>query len=118
VHAATSSAHLHHITTHSCEITGDIAHAESYVLVVLLAPNEKSVQVMTGRYLDRLERRGGVWRIAVRRSTVEASFAADASILQNQFFVSQSYLRGTRDRDDLSYTRPLTLDAPAPSRWG
>jgi hypothetical protein len=117
VHAATSSAHLHHITTHNCEIDGDTAHAESYVLVVLLAPNERSVQVMTGRYIDRLERRGGAWRIAVRRSTVEASFAADASILQNSFFVQQRYLRGTRDREDLSYTRPLTIDAPAPKRW-
>ncbi len=117
VHAATSSAHLHHITTHTCEIAGDTAHAESYVLVVLLAPNERSVQVMSGRYLDRLERRHGVWRIAVRRSTVEASFAADASILQNPFFVSQGYLRGTRDHDDLSYARPLTIDAPAPKRW-
>jgi hypothetical protein len=118
VHAATSSAHLHHVTTHNCEITGDTAHAESYVLVVLLAPNEKSVQVMAGRYLDRLERRGGSWRIAVRRSTVEASFAADATILQDPFFIAQRYLRGTRDRADLSYRRPLTLDDPAPKRWG
>jgi hypothetical protein len=117
VHAASSSAHLHHITTHTCEIDGDTAHAESYVLVVLLAPGEKSVQVMTGRYLDRLERRAGIWRIAVRRSTVEASFSADASILQNPYFVSQGYLRGTRGHDDLSYARPLTMDAPAPHRW-
>jgi hypothetical protein len=117
VHAASSSAHLHHVTTINCEVSGDIAHAESYVMVVLLAPNEKSVQVMTGRYLDRLERRNGMWRIAVRRSTVEASFAADASILQNQFFLQQQYLRGTRQRDDLSYVRPLTMDAPAPTRW-
>ena len=85
---------------------------------MLLLPNEQSVQVMAGRYLDRLERRDGIWRIAVRRSTVEASFAADAAILQNRFFVSQGYLRGTRDHDDLSYSRPLNIDAPAPSRWG
>jgi hypothetical protein len=117
VHAATSSAHLHHITSHTCEIAGDIAHAESYVLVVMLAPNEQSVQVMTGRYFDRFERRDGEWRIAVRRATVEAAFAANATILQSPFFVQQGYLRGTRDHDDLSYARPLTMDAPASSRW-
>jgi hypothetical protein len=117
VHAASSSSHLHHVTTHNCEIDGDTAHAESYVLVVLLATNERSVQVMSGRYLDRLERRDGEWRIAVRRSTVEASFSADASLLQNPFFLQQRYPRGTRDRDDLSYSRPLELDTPTEARW-
>jgi hypothetical protein len=116
-HAATSSAHLHHVTTHTCEIDGDTAHAESYVMVVLLSPDEKSVQVMTGRYLDRLERREGVWRIATRRSTVEAAFSADASALQNPFFLAQEYPRGTRDRTDPSYARPLTLDTTTPARW-
>lgn len=117
VHAATSSAHLHHVTTHSCDIDGDSAHTESYVMVVLLAPDEKTAQIMTGRYLDRLERRDGSWRIAVRRSTVEASFAADASVLQNPFFTKQAYLKGTRGNNDLSYARPLTQNLPAPARW-
>jgi hypothetical protein len=117
VHGASSVAHQHHVTTHSCEIDGDTAHAESYVIVVLLASDERSARVMSGRYLDRLERRDGEWRIAVRRSTVEASFTADASLLQNSFFLAQSYPRGTRERDDLSYARPLTLDTPAAARW-
>jgi len=116
-HAATSSAHQHHVTTHTCDVDGDTAHAESYVMVVLLAPDEKSVQVMTGRYLDRLERRDGVWRIAVRRSTVDAAFSADASTLQNPNFLAQEYPRGTRDRTDPSYARPLTLDTTTPERW-
>ena len=32
-HASTSRVHTHNITTHSCEIDGDNAHAESYVIV-------------------------------------------------------------------------------------
>ena len=36
VHAAGSQNHLHNITTHTVEIDGDTAHAESYVLVTLL----------------------------------------------------------------------------------
>jgi hypothetical protein len=116
-HAETSIVHTHNITTHSCEIDSDTAHAESYVIVVLIARNGGSAQFITGRYLDRLERRDGEWRIAVRRSTVEGMFLADARVLQSMFFKDQGYLVGTRDRRDLSYQRPLTMEAPAPARW-
>lgn len=117
VHASTSKVHTHNITTHSCEIDGDVAHAESYVIVVLIGSDGKSAQFISGRYLDRLDRRDNQWRIAVRRSTVEAMFIADARVLQSSFFAEKGYLVGTRDRDDLSYTRPLTLKTPAPARW-
>jgi hypothetical protein len=116
-HAETSIVHTHNITTHSCEIEGDTAHAESYVIVVLIGPEGGSAQLITGRYLDRLERRSGQWRIAVRRSTVEGMFLADARVLQSSFFKDKGYLVGTRDRHDLSYQRPLTMEAPGPARW-
>ena len=51
VHAATSSNHLHNVTTHLCEIEGDEAHAESYVLVTMLQPDNTMATVMCGRYL-------------------------------------------------------------------
>jgi hypothetical protein len=44
-------------------------------------------------------------------------FTADARALNMPMFRQQGYLRGTRDHDDLSYERPLRLDAPAPDRW-
>jgi len=116
-HAETSRVHTHNITTHTCDIEGDIAHAESYVIVVLISPDAKNAQFITGRYLDRLERREGAWRIAVRRSTVEGMFIADARVLQSSFFTDKGYLVGTRDGADLSYQRPLTVDSAAPARW-
>lgn len=116
-HAETSRVHTHHITTHICEIDGDTAHAESYAIVVLIGVDSKSAQVVTGRYIDRLERRDGQWRIAVRRSTVEGMFIADARVLQSPFFTDKGYLVGTRDTSDLSYERPLSMDVPAPARW-
>lgn len=116
-HAETSIVHTHNITTHSCEIDGDTAHAESYVIVILIGRDGGSAQFITGRYLDRLERRDGQWRIAVRRSTVEGMFLADARVLQSKFFKEQGYLVGTRDRHDLSYARPLTMESAAPARW-
>lgn len=117
LHAAGSQNHLHNITTQRVEIDGDVAHAESYVLVTLLNHDGVTARLINGRYIDRLDKRGGVWRIAVRRSTVEVMITADASGLQNPLFVDQGYSRGTRDRRDLSYERPLEIDTPAPEQW-
>lgn len=116
VHSATSQAHLHHITTHTCTIEGDEAHAESYVLVTLLSNDGKGAAIMCGRYVDRLERRANAWKVAVRRATVELAFTADASLLQTEFFKNQRFARGTRDHSDLSYERPLTIDTDT-TRW-
>jgi len=107
VHATTSANHLHNVTTQLCEIDGEVAHAESYVMVTLLSPDETSATVMCGRYLDRLERRDGEWRIALRRATVELAFTADARLLRSKYFVAQGYEQGTRDDTDPSYQRPL-----------
>jgi hypothetical protein len=117
VHAASSQAHLHNITTQTCEIDGDTAHAESYVLVTLLAPDGATATVLCGRYLDRLERRRGTWKLATRRATVELAFTADSSMLRSRSFQSLGYLKGTRDHHDLSYTRPLRPESEAPVRW-
>jgi hypothetical protein len=116
VHGATSQAHMHHVTTHTCTIDGDEAHAESYVMVTLLSNDGKGATIMCGRYVDRLERRDGSWKLAVRRATVELAFTADASLLQSEFFKNQGFARGSRDRTDVSYERPLTIEAAA-ARW-
>src|SRR4051812_49178017 len=117
VHAATARAHTHNITTHTCEIDGDTAHAETYVLVALLAPDARSTTVMSGRYLDRLEKREGTWRISARRSTVDLVLSGSAALLEHPGFRAQAYPQGTRDRDDPSYARPLDLDTPAGPVW-
>ena len=83
---------------------------------MLLGRDGRTAQFISGRYLDRLERRDGRWRIALRRSTVEVMFTADASVLKSPFFTGQGYLKGTRDTGDLSYRRPLTLEQTG-SRW-
>ena len=75
-HAAAFLDHLHNITTHTCEIDGDVAHCESYVIGTMRGRDDKTIVLMGGRYLDRLERRDGVWRIAVRRCTVEWALTA------------------------------------------
>jgi hypothetical protein len=116
-HAAGSQVNMHHITTHLCEINGSEAHAESYVLGVMLNPDGKTARVLSGRYLDRLEKRENTWRIAVRRSTAEVAFVSDASILQADVFREWHFAKGSRDRQDLAYSRPLKIDTPAPDVW-
>lgn len=116
IHAAGSQLHLHNITTHLCEIEGDTAHCESYVLVGLLNHDGKTARLINGRYIDRLERRNGAWKIALRRTTVDLLLLGDASILQSPIFIEQGYTKGMRDRSDVSYQRPLTLENPV-TRW-
>jgi hypothetical protein len=116
IHAAGSRLHTHNITTHTCEIDGDIANCESYVIVSLLDNNETTARMISGRYIDRLERRDGEWKIALRRSTVDVVLAGDASILKHPAFTAQGYTKGLRNKRDVSYQRPLSLDE-TPERW-
>jgi hypothetical protein len=115
-HTAGSLHNMHNITTHTCEIDGDVAHCESYVIGLFLNTDGKTGRLIAGRYVDRLERREGQWKIALRRSTVEVLMTGDASILNSPLFTKMGYVRGTRDRADVSYQRPLTLDE-TPDRW-
>jgi hypothetical protein len=116
IHAAGSKLHTHNITTHTCRIEGDTAHCESYVLVALLNNDELGARLISGRYIDRMERRNGEWKIALRRSTVDVLIAGDASILKAPLFIEQGYTKGLRDRRDVSYQQPLKLDE-TPERW-
>lgn len=116
-HSAGSKLHLHNISTHICEIDGDVAHCESYVLVGLLNNDEKSARLINGRYIDRLERRDGKWKIALRRSTVDLLISGDASILKAPLFTQQGYIKGMQNERDLCYQRPLSLDETPADRW-
>lgn len=116
-HAAGSQNHQHHVTTHNCEIDGDVAHCESYVLVALLNHDGQTARFISGRYIDRLEKRADEWKLVVRRSTVEVMLMGDASILNSPQFKDLGYPRGTRDKRDLSYARPLELDTKSPELW-
>lgn len=114
-HSMVFEDHLHNITTHTCEIDGDVAHCESYVMGAMRVRGGKVVSLLGGRYLDRLERRDGVWRIAVRRCTIEWAMNGDSSFLDAGGFAG--FLKGTWDRTDLSYARPLETDTGPAPRW-
>jgi len=113
-HAAFFAANCHNITNHSCEIVGDTAYCESYVIGGLLSPDEQVCKLACGRYIDQMERRGGEWRILRRRSTVEMVVEGDASWLHSPMVAG--FLRGTRGPDDISNQRPVMFDGSG-RRW-
>ena len=107
LHDSDFGIHSHNITNHICRIDGDRAQAESYVLYGLTRKSEDQIWLGSGRYLDRLEKRDGVWRISYRKTIIDWMFAADASPMSTEYFRSQKYPAGTHDRDDLSYELEL-----------
>ena len=116
-HAAGSIHNMHHITTHLVDIEGDVAHAESYVIGTFLNSDNATGRILAGRYIDRLERRNGQWGIVVRRTTVEVALNADATFITNPEFAQFGYLSGNRDKNDLTYARPLDLEDHGHRRW-
>jgi hypothetical protein len=113
-HAAAFAMNQHNLANHSCEISGDTAWCETYVVGMLLSHDGQTCTVAAGRYMDQLEKRDGEWRILWRRSTVEAAVQGDASWLHTP--PVKGFLKGTRDRSDLSYQRPYVVGGPG-ARW-
>ena len=102
-----TNAHLHQISTHNCEIDGDVAHTESYCQWVHRLKDERNVTVGGGRYVDRLEKRDGEWRIVVRRLILDYFYEAEGSVFDTE--AQRVYQKGTWDRTDVSYERPLQI---------
>jgi hypothetical protein len=94
----------HHITNHSVELDGDTAHAETYFLYFGKHFGDPVMHVSGGRYVDRFERRGGVWRIGLRVVISEWHMHADG---EPTVLLLERLSRGRRDADDPSYDRPL-----------
>lgn len=116
-HGSMFQQNLHNITTHSCEIDGDVAHAESYSIGLFLDREGGMARIIAGRYADRLERRDGEWRIALHRTTVDVLLTGDASALFTPDFQAMGYVKGSRDTRDVSYQRPLSLEDDQAERW-
>jgi SnoaL-like domain len=112
LHEQGQTATLHYVLNHNCDIAGDVAHTETYYLFT--ARNRDDSNWMAGgRYIDRLERRDGVWRIATRSNAIEWSGSVPS--LPIPFLdVPGIQLNGvpSRDEHDPSYRRPLLNQRP------
>ncbi len=98
----------HGLLNHNCEIQGSTAHTETYYMFVG-RNRDDSNWIAGGRYIDRLERRDGAWRIALRTNVIEWSGVLPTMPLPFSD-VPDIYVNGApvRSKDDPSYQRPLT----------
>jgi hypothetical protein len=108
MHATAQSATQHNLTNHTCEIAGDIAYAETYWIYG--AKNvDGTTWVAGGRYVDRLERRDGAWKIAFRQTFSDWSTQGPSASPPLFDKVADMHLNGfaARSREDPSYRRPF-----------
>lgn len=104
-HAMNFNMTSHNITNHLCEIDGDTAYCESYVIGGLYWLDGKSTTIAFGRYLDQLEKRDGEWRMLTRRCTIEMSADTDGTWVHSKNI--QGFLKAIWSKEDPSYERPI-----------
>lgn len=105
--AAHNNGTSHNILNFSCDLDGDTAHTETYYFFTQRNLDGSNL-LAGGRYIDRFERRDGVWRLLVRNNFIEwSSIVAGLDNPLNavpDLFANGAPKRGT---DDISYVRPL-----------
>jgi len=107
LHEHGQSATHHNLLNHTCDIKGDVAHTETYYLFVGRNRDDTN-WIAGGRYIDRLERRDGAWKIALRTNAIEWSGLVPTLPIPFSD-VPDIDRNGTpsRSREDPSYQRPL-----------
>jgi len=113
-HQAFFSMTSHNITNHSCELDGDTAYCESYVVGGLSWLDGEKTTIAFGRYIDQLERRNDEWRLVARRCTIEMTADTDASWVRSK--AVKGFLKGLWSKDDPSYDRPIVAQTEG-VRW-
>lgn len=109
----------HKIFNMLIELEGDSATSEAGVDCTLgfIGRNGRSELLLLGRYLDRWEKRDGVWKIAHRRSAVDSYRVVTVQTSDEIEPLVKGTNAGLRSSDDISYEyiRTAKYDVP-PSR--
>ncbi len=110
-HGVYQDAHQHIVTNHTCELDGDVAHTETYWMFVGRNKQAPMLTMSGGRYIDRFEKRNGEWKIALRKCVVDWGGGASDVFHSAEVLAAFAGVGITaRDRSDVSYERPLTVD--------
>lgn len=113
----------HSLLNTTIDIDGDLAHTETYYIYVgrnrpIAGREAETLSLAGGRYLDRFERRGGIWKIALRTNVIEWAGDVPPQALP---FADVPDIAGNgvsaRDQSDPSYARPL-INRRVPSQPG
>lgn len=115
-HCNAQIGHQHIVTNHSCDLDGNVAHTETYWMFAATDAKDYNLAIGGGRYIDRMEKRNGEWRIAARKCVSEWGGIPTNSKVATEF---TAMLRESgvvaRDKSDSSYERPLIVP---PARIG
>jgi hypothetical protein len=103
--------HQHYLMNPTIEVDGDTAHAETYYSFVgRHADRDVPLTMAGGRYVDRLERRGGHWGIVRRVCTAEWRTVAPSKLPDKGTPAVVPPVVVSQGLDDVSYARPLHVD--------
>jgi hypothetical protein len=122
MHSQSHLSHQHCVLNHTCDLDGDVAHTETYYMFLAMNRSGAPTASSSGRYIDRFEKRNGRWAIAARvcirdwaplKEIPDTLDQSRMTIVQNQDDALRAILRSgpqpSRDRNDVSYQRPLTI---------
>jgi hypothetical protein len=109
---------MHNVTNIQIQLDGNVAKVESYVIafhVIKEADGSTRDEFLRARYLDRMERRDGVWKIARRItlwewSRIEPSKESWFETVNGPGMHDKRFIFGRRDKDDISYSFRLPED--------
>lgn len=123
MHTATHLSHQHCIFNFTCDLDGDVAHTETYYMFVGMNQTGTPMAMSGGRYIDRLEKRDGRWAIAARvcvrdwaplekipEVMDQAAMTTVKGLDERTKQLMRTGSQPRRDRADVSYQRPLTID--------
>lgn len=99
------SGNFHSVSNVLIELDGDTAYSEAYVTSwhPMTRDGVRANWIFAGRYVDRFERRDGVWKIAHRTTVLDWQHSMEAAWPQT---VDPSpFTRGKRNRDDVVFAR-------------
>lgn len=103
---------MHSISNVLIDVKGDVAYCESYYNAYhRVEYNGKDVDfILGGRYVDRFERRNGVWKIAERYCLFDWNHCYETTEDWESPLAKGDYVnRGRRDKQDISYTKAKIL---------
>lgn len=95
----------HYICNQLIELDGDVAFSETYAIAVhqSRAGGAVAQTIFGGRYIDRMERRGGCWAIADRVVVCDWSRVDDILAWERASF----FAAAANDRSDPAYDRAI-----------
>jgi hypothetical protein len=106
-HAENQFQHQHIVVNHSVELDGNTAHGETYY--IFWGENRDAPPTLSfGRYVDRYEKRAGIWAIAHRVCVNQLTGSFNPVDIPEEYLtMMRSTGPNTRDRNDISFDRPL-----------